>query len=1124
MQCPACQAQNREQAHFCRECGARLDGLCPSCGREVEADSRFCDSCGADLRRPAPTAPQSRFASPQDYTPGYLAGKILRSRHAVEGERKQVTVLFADLKGSLELLADRDPEEARALLDGVIGRLMDAVHRYEGTVNNVMGDGIMAIFGAPLALEDHALRACYAALAMQAAMRRYAEEVRDSRGLAPQIRVGLNSGEVVVRAIRSDLHMDYSAIGQTTHLASRMEQLATPGTIRLTAETARLVEGFVQVASLGPVEVKGLAEPLEAFELLGAWSARTRLQVAAARGLTRFVGRQNEIEAMSRALDRAHAGQGQVVALVGEPGVGKSRLVWEFTQSPRTRGWLVLESSSVSYGRATAYGPVRDLLKRFFKVEELDDAPLIREKVTAEVLALDRALEEAIPAILSLFEVLPGDSAFLKLDPRDRRQRTLDAIRQLLLRESRSQPLLLVFEDLHWIDSETQALLDRLVDSLPTARVLLLVNYRTEYRHGWGSKTYYTQLRIDPLPSESAEELLEALLGQDPSLSPLKQRLVEQSERNPLFLEESVRTLVETHVLAGERGGYRLTKTLDAIQVPATVQAVLASRIDRLPPETKVLLQTASVIGKDVPVALLEAISDLPTEEFRSGLATLQDAEFLYEGSLFPEPEYTFRHALTLEVTYGTVLHDRRRALHGRIVEAIERLYADRLGEQVERLALHAFRGELWDRAVRYLRQAGAKAGAHFAHREAVAYHEQALTALGHLPESRETLEQAVDLRFELRNGLFALGELDPISELLQQATAPAEKLGDQRRLGWISAYMSHYHWRMGRYPAAIEAGQHAVAIAERVGDFALRTTNVNVGLAYYAMGDYRRAMHYMRQICAALEGERTRERFGWAGLPAVISRAYLVGCLAELGEFAEGVALGEEGIRLAEAADHPFSLGQATINLGVLYVRKGDLPLATAVLERGLGVSGVSNVPVLAAGLSSALGYAYALAGRLREAIPLLERGVEQGAARRITARHSLWLAWLGEAYLLAERNEDAIRVAGRALELSQEHGERGNYAHVLRLLGEIGRRCGPQLGQPPEDVYQQTLAVAGELEMRPLLAHCRLGLGARCRQLGKLDEARHALMAASELFGAMEMTFWRARADAELAQLSVT
>ena len=602
MTCPRCQAKNRDGARFCRECGATFAVVCPGCGAGVEAGSKFCDRCGAALAAtPAQPAPAPRFASPESYTPTHLAEKILTSKSALEGERKVVTVLFADLKGSMELLADRDPEDARQLLDPVLERMMEAVHHYEGTVNQVMGDGIMALFGAPIGHEDHAVRACYAALRMQRRVTLYADEIQRAGGTPVQIRVGLNSGEVVVRAIGSDLHMDYTAVGQTTHLAARMEQMAKPGSVLVTGDTVRLAEGYVQVRPLGAVPVKGLETPTPVYEVTGTLAARSRFQASAARGLTRFVGRDRELGQLAQALERAAAGHGQAVAIVGEAGVGKSRLVWEFTRSHRTHGWLVLESGSVSYGKATPYLPVIDLLKAYCRIQERDDPRAIRERMAGKLLTLDRALEPLLTPLLALLDVPVQDATWDALDPPQRRQRTLEAVKRLLLREGQVQPVLVVFEDLHWIDAETQALLDGLIESLPTARLLLLVNYRPEYQHAWGGKTYYLQLRIDPLPPESAEELLHALLGEDRTLAPLTRMLIERTEGNPFFLEESVQTLVETRVLVGQRGAYRLVRTPEALQIPATAQAILAARIDRLPPEEKRLLQAAAVIGKDVP-------------------------------------------------------------------------------------------------------------------------------------------------------------------------------------------------------------------------------------------------------------------------------------------------------------------------------------------------------------------------------------------------------------------------------------------------------------------------------------------------------------------------------------------
>jgi len=1091
----------------------------------VDEAERVLVWTGEPLSAPpsTPVPPPARASEPARvplaYTPAHLAEKILLSRSALEGERKQVTVLFADLKGSMELLAERDPEEARQLLDPVLEHMIEAVHHYEGTVNQVMGDGIMALFGAPIAHEDHAVRACYAALRMQETVTRYGDDMQRAHGVPVQVRVGLHSGEVVVRAIDSSLHMDYTAMGQTTHLAARMEQMAKPGSVLTTGETLRLAEGFVQVKALGPVAVKGLTDPVEVFELVGAASTRTRLQALAARELTRFVGRQAELEALRQALERAGTGHGQVVAMIGEPGVGKTRLVYEFIRSHHTHDWLVLESSSVSYGKATAYLPVRDLLKAYFQIDDRDDGRKAREKLTGKLLTLDATLGPTLPAFLALLDVPVEDRHWQDLDPTQRRQRTLTAIKGLLLRESQMQPLLLVFENLHWIDAETQAVLDSLIESLPTARLLLLVNYRPEYQQGWGNKTYYTQLRLDPLPTASAEELLQALLGDDPSLVPLKRLLIERTEGNPFFLEESVRALVETGVLVGERGAYRPLKPLDSLQVPATVQAVLAARIDRLPPEEKRLLQTAAVIGTEVPFTLLQAIGELSEEELRRGLGHLQAAEFLYETSLFPELAYTFKHALTHEVAYGSLLLERRRALHARIVEASERLYADRLPEQVERLAQHAFRGEVWDKAVVYGRQAGTKAFTRSALREVVTCSEQALAALTHLPESRTTQEQAIDLRFALRNALSNLGETGQVLDYLREAATLAEAIDDQPRLGRASAYMCRLFTGMGNHDDAVASGQHALAVAATLGDFALQLlAHHYLGVAYYCLGDYRRAMGFLRRNVESLTGDLIGERCGLTALPAVVSRAWLVRCLAELGVFPEGIAHAEEAVRIAEAADHPNSLIHAYLGGGLLFLRMRDLSRAIPILERGLELCRIWDILSLFPHTASALACAYACAGRVAAALLLLE---QMDTSRRNIGDRSLLVGYLSEAYLLAGRTQEAVQLGGRALDLSRAHKERGQEAWALRLLGEIAAHQAPPEIEPAEVHYRQAFALAEALGMRPLVAHCHRGLGILYAQTGQREQARTELSTATAMYRAMEMTCWLPQAEVALAQV---
>jgi class 3 adenylate cyclase/tetratricopeptide (TPR) repeat protein len=1126
MHCPHCQHENRQGARFCAACGRSISWKCPACGNHPPLGATFCDHCGTPLigttLSTIPLSLTPRPQSPQAYTPTHLAEKILTSKIALEGERKQVTVLFADLKGSMELLADRDPEEARQLLDPVLTLMMEAVHRYEGTVNQVMGDGIMALFGAPIAHEDHAVRACYAALSMQDAIRRYREEVRRTHGIEVHIRVGLNSGEVVVRAIDSSLHMDYTAVGQTTHLAARMEQLALPGSIRLTADTLRLVEGYVEVTPLGPVPVKGLPEPVEVYELLRAGSVRSRLQASAARGFTRFVGRDPELDQLRQALEWAGRGQGQVVALIGEPGVGKSRLVWEFTNSHRTHDWLILESHSVSYGKATPYLPVIDLLKTYCQIEARDDLRRIREKLTGKLLTLDEALRPTLPALLALLDVPVEEAPWQALDPPQRRQRTLEAVKRLVLRESQVQPLLLVFEDLHWIDAETQALLDSVIESLPTARLLLLVNYRPEYQHGWGSKTYYTQLRLDPLPPASAEELLHALVGEHPSVAPLTQPLIARTQGNPFFLEESVRTLVETGVLVGAPGAYSLGKPLDSLQVPATVQAVLAARIDRLPAEEKRLLQTAAVIGTDVSFALLRAIADVPEEAVHRGLVHLQAAEFLYETRLFPEPEYTFKHALTHEVAYRSLLQERRRALHAQIVAALEALAGDRLAEQVERLADHAVRGGVWDKAVTYCRQAGAKAMERSAAREAVGCYEQAFAALEHLPEHRARYEQAIDLRCDLGSACMVLGQHARALHDLRAAETLAEALDDPRRLGRVALALALGFLTVDQFDRAMASSQRALALAAASGDLDTPIgANNCLGLVYFIQGDYRQAMDACRRAMALLEGERRYERLGQPLLPAVGSRTYLSRCLAEVGAFTEGIAVGGEGLRIAEAVQHPHSLVLAYEGVGLPYLRQGDLPQALPRLERAVGLCEDADLRFHFARLAPHLGSAYVLGGRVDEAVRLLERALQQESSSRIMPIRMLQCSALGEAHLHAGRLGEAHPLAAQALEYFHTHQHRGREAYTLHLLGDIAARREPSESMEAEAHYRQALALAEELGMRPLIAHCHLGLGTLFAKMDQLDAARAELSSAIDLYRSMDMTFWLPEAEAALAEV---
>lgn len=795
------------------QCGNGLSSPCSQCGAHLPREAVYCPSCGTHVaiagRAPAkPTSQDPR-------TPKHLAEKILAAKSAVEGERKQVTILFADLKSSMEILAEQDAEIADKLLDSVLELMMDAVHRYEGIVNQVMGDGIMALFGVPLTHEDHAIRACYSALGMQESVKRLAPNVLKTHGVSLSIRVGINSGEVVVRTVGNELHTDYTAVGQSTHLAARLEKLAPAGSVMIASNTFRMAEGYITVKSHGRAPIKGLPEPVEIFELTGVTPARSRLHASAIRGLTPFVGRQGKLAELQNALEKVSLGHGQVFAIIGEAGVGKSRLLWEFLKSRNTRGCTTLGSASHSYDKATTYFPIIDLLKGYFQIETHDEPRLIREKITNKVLALDPSLETTLPALLSLFDAAPQTSHWEQLDAMHRRRRILESVKHVLLRESITQPVILLFEDLHNIDSETQALLDGLIDSLAAARVLLLVSYRPEYRHNWSSKKFYEKSHVEPLDKGSARELLSALLGSDASLDSLKNQLMDAAEGSPLYIEESVRILIDTEAITGVRGDYRRKSHGTTIQIPPTIQAILAARMDRLPPEDKHLLQSAAVIGRDVQLSLLEAIAGQHGENLHTSIARLIAGGYLLELRLFPETEYTFAHESTRKAAHQSLLRERRAALHARAAKAISEREAHRADDVSHLIAPHLREAGQYAEAAAQWLAAAKRDAARYANIEAMEHCKNGLTALKQLPRSERltSAQTKIELRIAMADRLRILNRYHLALRQLRGAEAASRKYKQESNLFQIHHLRGNIYYPMGNTSACMS--EHTAAWRE---------------------------------------------------------------------------------------------------------------------------------------------------------------------------------------------------------------------------------------------------------------------------------------------------------------------
>ncbi|WP_454742561.1 adenylate/guanylate cyclase domain-containing protein [Cupriavidus necator] len=1119
MRCASCGFENPASAKFCEECGARLVRVCPACGQEANASAKFCSECGAPLTPltpltatpPGPPHPAPAPSTPIDYTPPYLADRIraaqaeMEARGPADGERKTVTALFADMAGSTALIHDLDPEDARRLIDPVLTLMMEAVHHYEGYVAKSMGDGILALFGAPIANEDHPQRALLAALRMQEAMRQYADGVRVAQGIALQIRVGINSGEVVVRTIRiKDLHTDYDPVGNSIHIASRMESIAVPGSIVASEHTRNLTEGYFAFRPLGSTPIKGLREPLAVFEVLGLGPLRTRLQVSASRGLARFVGRVRELELLREARARAQAGHGQIVGVVGEPGVGKSRLCHEF-KLLAPRDCLVLETFSVSHGKAYPYLPLIELLRNYCQITAQDDERRRREKLTGKLLTLDRGLEDSLPYLCHLLGAAEPGSALAQMDSQVRQQRTFEAIKRLLVRESLAQPVELVMEDLQWLDSETEAFLGFLGESVASARILLLVNFRPEYRHDWSRKSYYTQLRLDPLGEAEARELLRALLGDAAGLTPLEHLILAQTEGNPFFIEEVVQELVEGQVLRGERGHYRLEQVPGKLHIPATVQGVLAARIDRLQPAEKAMLQTLAVIGKVFPWSLLARVVDQPEDTTKSLLARLQAGEFIYEQPAFPEVQYSFKHALTQEVTYGSLLSERRRALHERTAQAIEALFSAQLEEHCSELAYHFSRSGNTPKAVEYLHRAGRQAVHRSADAEAVTHLTMALALLATLPDAPERARQELAVQLTLGPAWMAnKGFAAPEVEATYTRTLTlCRQLGETVQLfpallGLRTYYTVHAELRTAR-----ELAEQLLALAQQAQDRALLVQAhraLGANLSY--LGELAPARAQLEQAMALYDpGQHRSHGFIYGLEPGVQGLALIAMDLWLLGYPDQAWARNQEALALTQTPAHPSDSADALLSAAEVRLLRGEVQPAQDLAQALVALASDYGLPYGLACGTIVSGWALAAQGRAAEGMALIREGLSAYRATGAELLRTHYLAILAEACAKAGQAETGLATLAEALAVADRTEERVYEAELHRLKGELtlmvpgGEGNGDDSQGEAEACFLRAIDIARRQGARSLELRAVMALSRLWQQQGKQADAHRML-----------------------------
>jgi class 3 adenylate cyclase/tetratricopeptide (TPR) repeat protein len=1091
---------------------------CPKCGAITPAKGKFCQECGYDLKESKP-ALAIDYSQPLSYVPKDLADKILSARSSMEGERKQVTVLFADVKGFTSISEKLDPEKVRNLISECLVYFTEEVHHYEGAIAQFLGDGVMALFGAPIAHEDAPQRALYAALAIRDRLRKYAEKLKKD-GIDFKMRIGLNTGLVVVGRIGDDLTMEYTAMGDTVNLASRMESTAEPGTILVAESTYRLSKDYFDFKALGEIEVKGKKEPVKAYQLTGVGRARTRLGVSVARGLTPFVGRQKELEHLKDRYTQAREGQGQVVGIVGEPGVGKSRLLLEFIRSLPREEYTYLEGECLQYGSSIPYLPFLEILRAYFGFTEGEQEFLIKSKLEQGITHLDEKLRGMLPALHDILSLKVENREYLKLEPQQRREQAFDALRAILVRESQNKPLILAIDGLQWIDKTSEEFLTYLIGGLASTHILLVLLYRPEYSHPWGSKTYYSQVRTDQLPPSMSSDLVRAILGGEEVAPALRTLILDRATGNPLFMEELTHSLLENGSIQKKDHQYVLSKKPSEIQVPETIQGIIAARIDRLQEDLKHTMQVASVIGKDFAYRILQTITGMQ-EELKSWLLNLQELEFIYEKSLFPELEYMFKHALTQEVAYNSLLLQRRKEIHESIGKAIEELYPERLAEFYEVLAYHYSAAESWEKAYQYLKLSGDKTLRTHSLWEPFRFYREALEALRKLPDNEENKRRDIDVRLSLMGPMTPLLFPEDSVEILQEGERLSRELGDERSLARFRGGLGLYYLTRGDRGRSREYLEDAFQAAENVQDLDLMAPiGFQICAMYFGQQDYPKLAEVAPRVIALLEStQRESHFFGLAARPytPLVSEYGLA--LAGMGNFPEGQAQCDKALHFSTRLNDP-SIAFAECMYSLLFVYQGDGNRAIEHAEQAIKYAEpLQAVAVLSMAWHS-LGLGHLLLGDYENALKYMEKSLE---IRRDSGMpdSSITFLPLSTLYIGLGDLGNARSCAEKALELAQKEPNKYSEGLSSMHLGLISVMQDKSRLAEAEGYIVRGMNMLNELKIRPWYAQGYLSLGEIYALTGQKEKALENLKKAEAMYREMGMDYWLRRTQKVMAKL---
>ncbi len=1123
MKCPKCGFDNIDKAKFCNECGQNLELKCPGCGVTNPPGSKFCNDCGHDLTHPSQGIPKElsfdeKIAKIQKYLPPGITEKILSQRDKIEGEKRQVTVMFCDMKSFTPLSEKLGPEAVYAMMDEVFEILIRKVHEYEGTVNKMTGDGIMALFGAPITLEDAPQRAIRSAIAIHREITRFNERMRQEKGEFPPVkmRIGIHTGPVVVGTLGNDLHVEFTAVGDTVNLAARMEQMAEPGTTYVTDDTFKLTEGYFRFEALGEKEVKGKEKPLKIYQVIALSSRRTRFDVSAERGLTPSVGRQRELELLLDGFDRSREGRGQAISIISEAGIGKSRLLYEFRKAVTNEDVTFLEGKCISYSRDVAYHPIVDILKANFEIQDNDTDQQVRQKATSFLKIIRVDEPSTLPYLLELLSVKESGIEKMQMSPEARKDRTLEALKRITLKGSEVRPLIMAVEDLHWMDRSSEDALKELLESISGSRVFLIFTYRPEFIHTWGSRSYHSHITLNRLSNQDTLAMVSHLLNTTSFEKGIEDLTLSKTDGIPFFIEEFIKSLRELKIIEQSNGKYKLTKDLKSIAIPSTIQDVIMARVDHLPEGAREVLRTGSVIEREFSHELIRKVTGLPEQELLPHLSTLRNAELLYERGIYPNIVYIFKHALTREVVYDTLLAKIKKKLHEAIGNGIEELYKNTLSEHYEVLAEHFFQSEIYAKAGEYSKLAGRKAEKAALMTDAITQIKKRITSLEHLPETEDVQKKIIDSRTTL--GLYAIQMnyhdeakkgIDPIIDL-------AIKLDYRRRLCQIYTILgANYLFMESDCLEALKVLEEALKISEEVKDA------VTVIFASYWFGaalsmncEFDKGTKYIQKALdinvffnilwgiAAIKSDMSYFSYF---LPGKIDLAFRTS--------GEAIRIAEEsGDILAKAFAYPLH--------GISCYGKGFLDDAEKHLLTALEITEKANHHFRNGGAHFFLGWTYFDMGDFLKSKEHYEKGVQ------IYENSSLWpsslsLGKVGIArskVLNKEKDVDleTLYALARNVKLKFELG------HVHRYIGEILLNIDDQHMSEAEKYMQKAIETDQRIGLNFNLAKDHALYADWFKKKGDVQGAKEQLTYAIDLFRKCGADGWVTRTEKTLAEIS--